>query len=183
MSTNLFDYFEEDPSTPTLTSPGGHRSPAAKTSPPTSCSFDRISCSRATRSSANHRAHRSTALHRCGHPSWQHPALAPRRQLGARRRRRAAGRRRRRSTLADLAHGQRFSVQFWDANATKALHIGHLRNLAIGNSLAAALQQSGAHVERRSRISDMGRGMGEAMGRCPAQRSPRPGPLEHRLQE
>jgi arginyl-tRNA synthetase len=67
------------------------------------------------------------------------------------------------SSLADLAHGQRFSVQFWDPNATKALHIGHLRNLAIGNALAAALAQAGGHVERRSRISDMGRAMGEAM--------------------
>jgi arginyl-tRNA synthetase len=65
--------------------------------------------------------------------------------------------------LTDIAAGQRFSVQFWDANATKALHIGHLRNLAIGNALAAALAQAGAHVERRSRISDMGRAMGEAM--------------------
>jgi arginyl-tRNA synthetase len=65
--------------------------------------------------------------------------------------------------LSELAAGQRFSVQFWDANATKALHIGHLRNLAIGNALAAALAQAGSHVERRSRISDMGRAMGEAM--------------------
>ncbi len=67
------------------------------------------------------------------------------------------------SPLLDLAHGRRFSVQFWDANATKALHIGHLRNLAIGNALASALTQAGAQVERRSRISDMGRAMGEAM--------------------
>ena len=65
--------------------------------------------------------------------------------------------------LADLAEGRRFSVQFWDPNATKALHIGHLRNLAIGNALAAALAQAGGQVERRSRISDMGRSMGEAM--------------------
>ena len=65
--------------------------------------------------------------------------------------------------LSDLAAGQRYSVQFWDANATKALHIGHLRNLAIGNALAAALAQAGSQVERRSRISDMGRAMGEAM--------------------
>lgn len=65
--------------------------------------------------------------------------------------------------LADLALGQRFSVQFWDANATKALHVGHLRNLAIGNALAAALSQAGAQVERRSLISDAGRSMGEAM--------------------
>lgn len=67
------------------------------------------------------------------------------------------------ATLSDLAHGQRFSVQFWDANATKALHVGHLRNLAIGNALAAALAQAGARVERRSLISDAGRSMGEAM--------------------
>jgi arginyl-tRNA synthetase len=67
------------------------------------------------------------------------------------------------ATLADLAHGQRVSVQFWDANATKALHAGHLRNLAIGNALAAALAQAGAQVERRSLISDAGRSMGEAM--------------------
>ena len=65
--------------------------------------------------------------------------------------------------LSDLARGKRFSVQFWDANATKALHVGHLRNLAIGNALAAALAQAGGKVERRSRISDMGRAMGEAM--------------------
>ncbi len=67
------------------------------------------------------------------------------------------------ATLADLAHGERYSVQFWDANATKALHVGHLRNLAIGNALAAALAQAGARVERRSLISDAGRSMGEAM--------------------
>ena len=54
-------------------------------------------------------------------------------------------------------------MQFWDANATKALHVGHLRNLAIGNALAAALAQAGAQVERRSLISDAGRSMGEAM--------------------
>ncbi len=67
------------------------------------------------------------------------------------------------AALADLARGERFSVQFWDANATKALHIGHLRNLAIGNALAAALTQAGGQVERRSLISDAGRSMGEAM--------------------
>jgi len=67
------------------------------------------------------------------------------------------------ATLADLAHGQRFSVQFWDANATKALHVGHLRNLAIGNAIASALAQAGGSVERRSLISDAGRSMGEAM--------------------
>lgn len=65
--------------------------------------------------------------------------------------------------LVDLARGERYAVQFWDANATKALHVGHLRNLALGNSLAAALEQAGGQVERRSIISDAGRSMGEAM--------------------
>jgi arginyl-tRNA synthetase len=65
--------------------------------------------------------------------------------------------------LSDLEQGGRFCVQFWDANATKALHVGHLRNLAIGNAVAAALTQAGAQVERRALISDAGRSMGEAM--------------------
>jgi tRNA synthetases class I (R) len=65
--------------------------------------------------------------------------------------------------LADLGAGKHVAVQFWDANATKALHVGHLRNLAIGNALAAALAQAGSQVECRSLISDAGRSMGEAM--------------------
>lgn len=65
--------------------------------------------------------------------------------------------------LVELARGQRYAIQFWDANATKALHVGHLRNLALGNALAASLEQAGGEVERRSVISDAGRSMGEAM--------------------
>ncbi len=64
---------------------------------------------------------------------------------------------------ADLAGGRRFALNFWDANSTKALHIGHLRNLSLGNALAAALTQAGGQVERRSIICDVGRSMGEAM--------------------
>jgi arginyl-tRNA synthetase len=64
---------------------------------------------------------------------------------------------------ADLAAGQRYAVYFWGANTTKALHIGHLRNLAVGHALGAALEQAGARVERRSLICDVGRSMGEAM--------------------
>jgi hypothetical protein len=56
--------------------------------------------------------------------------------------------------LAELARGQRFAVQFCDANATEELHTGHLRNLALGNALAASLAQAGATVERRSLIAD-----------------------------
>jgi hypothetical protein len=65
--------------------------------------------------------------------------------------------------LGELARGGRYAIQFWDANATKALHVGHLRNLALGNALAASLEQGGGEVERRSVISDAGRSMGEAM--------------------
>lgn len=65
--------------------------------------------------------------------------------------------------LVNLARSQRYAIQFWDANATKALHVGHLRNLALGNALAASLEQGGGEVERRSVISDAGRSMGEAM--------------------
>jgi hypothetical protein len=56
--------------------------------------------------------------------------------------------------LAELARGQRFSVQFCEVGANDALHVGHLRNLALGNALAAALGQAGAQVERRSLILD-----------------------------
>jgi arginyl-tRNA synthetase len=65
--------------------------------------------------------------------------------------------------FTDLAGGQRYAVYFWGANTTKALHIGHLRNLAIGNAIAATLTQGGGLVENRSLICDVGRSMGEAM--------------------
>src|SRR6201994_4395095 len=64
---------------------------------------------------------------------------------------------------ADLAAGARYAVYFWGANTTKALHVGHLRNLALGNAIAAALRVGGALVENRSLICDVGRSMGEAM--------------------
>jgi arginyl-tRNA synthetase len=66
-------------------------------------------------------------------------------------------------THADITDGQRFALNFWDANSTKALHVGHLRNLALGNALGAALTEAGGQVERRSIICDVGRSMGEAM--------------------
>lgn len=64
---------------------------------------------------------------------------------------------------AEIAAGQRYAVYFWGANTTKALHIGHLRNLALGNAIGASLRQAGARVEHRSLICDVGRSMGEAM--------------------
>ncbi len=67
------------------------------------------------------------------------------------------------SANADIAAGETYALNFWDANSTKALHIGHLRNLALGNALGAALTEAGGRVERRSIICDVGRSMGEAM--------------------
>jgi arginyl-tRNA synthetase len=64
---------------------------------------------------------------------------------------------------ADLAADARYAVYFWGANTTKALHVGHLRNLALGNAISAALRVGGAKVENRSLICDVGRSMGEAM--------------------
>jgi arginyl-tRNA synthetase len=63
----------------------------------------------------------------------------------------------------DLAAGESYAVYFWGANTTKALHIGHLRNLAVGNAIGASLAQAGGTVEHRSLICDVGRSMGEAM--------------------
>jgi arginyl-tRNA synthetase len=65
--------------------------------------------------------------------------------------------------FADMAASNRYAVYFWGANTTKALHIGHLRNLAVGQAIAGALKQAGAGVENRSLICDVGRSMGEAM--------------------
>lgn len=65
--------------------------------------------------------------------------------------------------FADMAAGNKYAVYFWGANTTKALHIGHLRNLAVGAAIAGALKQAGAKVDNRSLICDVGRSMGEAM--------------------
>lgn len=63
----------------------------------------------------------------------------------------------------DLRAGERAIVDFCDPNATKALHVGHLRNIALGQAVTWALRAAGAHVERQSHIGDAGRSMGEAM--------------------
>jgi arginyl-tRNA synthetase len=63
----------------------------------------------------------------------------------------------------DLMAGQSAVVNFCDANPTKALHIGHLRNVALGNALASTLEAAGARVTRQSQVSDYCRSMGEAL--------------------
>ena len=62
-----------------------------------------------------------------------------------------------------VAAGTRWVVNFGDPNTTKALHVGHLRNVAIGNAIASAASALGADVVRQSRVGDFGRSMGEAM--------------------
>ena len=63
----------------------------------------------------------------------------------------------------DLAHGERHVVCFCDPNATKALHVGHLRNVAIGHGLASVLRAAGAGVVEQCHVCDIGRAMGEAI--------------------
>jgi arginyl-tRNA synthetase len=62
-----------------------------------------------------------------------------------------------------VATADRWTVNFGDPNTTKALHVGHLRNVAIGHSLASAAEALGTRVVRQSRVGDFGRNMGEAM--------------------
>ncbi len=59
--------------------------------------------------------------------------------------------------------GGRYAVGFCDPNATKALHAGHLRSIAIGNAVASILEAAGAAVRRQSQVGDCGRSMGEAI--------------------
>jgi hypothetical protein len=63
----------------------------------------------------------------------------------------------------DLLPEREVVVNFCDPNATKALHIGHLRNIAIGNAVAAILRSCGAQVTTQSQVGDVGRSVGEAM--------------------
>jgi arginyl-tRNA synthetase len=76
----------------------------------------------------------------------------------------------------DLLGGAEVLVNFCDANPTKALHVGHLRNIALGQALAAAFETAGARVTRQSQVSDYCRSMGEALagyGELPEHLTPR----------
>lgn len=63
----------------------------------------------------------------------------------------------------DLLPDEPYIIDFCDPNATKGLHVGHLRNVALGHALASALEVAGARVCRQSVISDSGQQIGEAM--------------------
>ncbi|HEY5941287.1 MAG TPA: arginine--tRNA ligase [Solirubrobacterales bacterium] len=64
---------------------------------------------------------------------------------------------------ADLLDGAPHDVSLVGPNANKALHLGHLRNVALGQALACSLEAAGATVRRRSLVADIGRRMCEAM--------------------
>jgi hypothetical protein len=164
MTTNLFDYFEEVPGDAGLHAPWAARAPRRA-----NASFDVKLVPRAPSWQSDPES--LSALERLGEQPWV--GTLTHRDDGVELRLsdswiettgaalEAGGGDE--AELVDLARGRRYAVQFWDANATKALHVGHLRNLAIGNALAASLEQAGGEVERRSIISDAGRSMGEAM--------------------
>jgi arginyl-tRNA synthetase len=64
---------------------------------------------------------------------------------------------------ADLLAGKTMFVDFHGANTTKALHIGHLRNIAVGHGFASVLRACGARVITQAHSSDFGRQMAESM--------------------
>lgn len=64
---------------------------------------------------------------------------------------------------ADLLQGKRYFVDYGDPNATKALHVGHLRCVALGHGVASILKSAGAEVTTLSLVNDIGRNMCEAM--------------------
>ncbi len=63
----------------------------------------------------------------------------------------------------DLLPGSRRDVSLVGPNANKALHLGHLRNVVLGQAIACSLEAAGATVTRRSLVADIGRRMCEAM--------------------
>jgi len=64
---------------------------------------------------------------------------------------------------AHLLDGDRFTVGIVGPNTNKALHVGHLRNIFVGQALASAMASAGAAVERHNLIGDIGRRVCEAM--------------------
>jgi arginyl-tRNA synthetase len=66
----------------------------------------------------------------------------------------------------DIAADRAYVVDYCNANATKALHVGHLRNVAVGNALASLARACGARTVTQSHVGDAGRSMGEAVAGC-----------------
>jgi arginyl-tRNA synthetase len=64
----------------------------------------------------------------------------------------------------DVLAGRRFTVSSVGPNTNKALHVGHLRNIVLGEALSCALTSAGAQVRRHTLVGDIGRRVCEAMG-------------------
>jgi arginyl-tRNA synthetase len=64
---------------------------------------------------------------------------------------------------ADIAADQQVIVSYVGPNTNKALHVGHLRNVFVGEALASAMAAAGAEVTRMSLVGDIGRRVCEAM--------------------
>ena len=64
--------------------------------------------------------------------------------------------------LSESGVGTKVIVEHTNINSNKAAHVGHLRNIALGQALAGALEAAGARVTRQSQVSDYCRSMGEA---------------------
>lgn len=58
---------------------------------------------------------------------------------------------------------RRYFICFLSPNSSKALHLGHLRNILTGNALASALAYAGVKSESYSIVGDIGRSVCEAM--------------------
>lgn len=72
-------------------------------------------------------------------------------------------------------------VTFCDPNATKALHLGHLRNIAVGDALATLWALAGADVMRQSVVCDVGRAVAETVaGYLSGEVGPDPRTVEQR---
>ena len=52
--------------------------------------------------------------------------------------------------------GQRVMVEFSQPNTHKAFHVGHLRNVILGNSICNILEKSGDEVVRANYLGDIG---------------------------
>ena len=57
---------------------------------------------------------------------------------------------------SDAQHGERVMVEFVSANPTGPLHVGHGRQAALGDALAALLEWQGARVTREFYYNDAG---------------------------
>lgn len=62
-----------------------------------------------------------------------------------------------------LASGRKIFVDFCDPNANKALHVGHIRNIALGHAIARSWSVAGASVISQSVICDFGRNIAETI--------------------